>query len=356
MSKSMKSFLFCLVGFAVFEITGILIEPVLLIAVVFMIGAFISISTYIFKKIVTKHTFLKVMICSILGIVLFIINNTIFNFLSDKFLLQTEFYSISKMIYIYGVILMVLTSVVSLIIYLFDIIMSLFMKFPTDRNINSIKVFKFSLWGVLTFSIAGLIFNMFTLLVLLFQLISIISGIVVISANISARVPTKMIMCSISGFISCLIMYFYFSMLVSYFNIYENINVIDIYNYSCSLFLLAIFISTFVLIVNDIFSKLVGISGSFVALIISIIGASTSYMLYNFGTFVPFLPSNALSVFGITFILFILGIAISIMSIAFKLIFKDTKTEEIEQISIDLDEDISKENTSNKDFDFHKYQ
>jgi hypothetical protein len=166
----------------------------------------------------------------------------------------------------------------------------------------------------------------------------------VIFLNTKVKVPFKMTASSISGFVSCVVMFYYFYYVADLsFQSYlgNSLSILNVYNYACGLFLFAIFISSMVLIIRDIFSKLSGVSGSLIALVISVVGTAISYVLWSFGGVLPFLSSlpMTVSIFWVMFILFILGIAVSIMSIAFKLIFKDTKTEKIEQIDIDVDED-----------------
>lgn len=326
MSNSMKFFLFCLVGFIVFEITGTIIEPIILVATMFLIGAWISISVYFFKGIKTKHMFLKSFLCSLIGVSLCVGNIILLNNITSN---PTGFYLISKNIYNYGTIFMMFAMLTSIIILIFDVIMSLFMKFPTDRNTLSINVFKFCLCGVLSFSLAGLILNIFTIGTLLFHIATIVLEIIIIFIHTKSKISTKLLMSSISTFASCVMMFYYFYSVNTSFSVYKNLGIVDVYNYACGISLFLIFISIILLIISDIFSKFSGVSGSLVALLISIVGAGMSYVFYSFGSLLPFLPTIpvTISIFRIMFLLFILGISLSIMSIAFKLIFKGNKSK-----------------------------
>lgn len=339
MSNSIKSMIFCLVGLIVFSVASFFLSPLLLIGLIFSLGALISFDVFLFQKITTKYFWIKISGLSLINIIYTIASYAIYNSLSAN---NATILSIQYCRYFFYLFTFLFAS--TLIISLFDFFITKVMHMSKNEVTPSNKWFRFSFIGIFIFYAASIIVPysnlvpLFILCSIIFQVINIIDSIIIICSKTTSKRIYKSLVSSFSVFCSLIIFFFSLSKCDSIKNnILSEYYFIWYYSLTCLISLLVVFFISIIMILINSFSKVEGIKGSLVAILISIISAIFSYLLIDGYSVVKFIPSIPYInyIFTALFAFFILSITFGIMKIAYSLIFKSTPTTKVETINID---------------------
>lgn len=351
MSKTIKILLFSLIGFAVFAVGSFIINQLIIFSLGFLVLSYFTLISYLFRKIKTKHLYLKTSLCALIGIIGFLSNDLLLKYIASRnkteiISLPFDLCNISILINDILIQLVIFSLVIGAIILGFEFIMKKLMGFVHDENNISIKLFRFFIVGVLCFNISGSFVPLLGFVNIVMVFACWTTATVIICLKTQVRKSVKMLTANIAGLITFCTMICYYS-LIDFNPMLLNISLQFIYSIVCLIFVFGVFASTIILIMNDIFSKSSRILDSLYALIISIIGSIATHFLKSLDIAFPF--SNIIKyplVFGVMFAIYILCSAVSIMSIAYKIIFKKTETLPEDESTIDIDKEIGLDDSS----------
>lgn len=351
MKTSLKFMIFSLVGFVVFLIMGMFIPVITLISSGFGLFAAISLIIFVFQSVTTCHHFLE----SSIGFAIYSAFSFSIMFVNEllgmKNKMDEAIYSILEQILRYSYILGLVFLGISLIILLIDLLFGIKpIGLTKERDIIPIKIFRVGIYWTYIVGALGAI-NVFSVkeVNMIAQIVTVVMfGFIIVMIAVlmalctSCKIKLKLFLINALALFTsiCTLLYFTMFDVISDFYFILGTTIVVIFNYICQGFTLLFIIQCMVYMVFYIFKPKGndGIFSFFVPIIYCAIGLAISGLMYydQYVNFVPYRMAEFDTLYYYAIVVFGVGVGVSFMSIAFKLIFsKKSKQEETEKIDLD---------------------
>lgn len=347
MPVSVKCFIFSMIGALVFGVCGFLFPITVLISTFFGIMAAISLCIYLFQKINTKHHFivsgLSLLISACFMSVMYAFSCSINNRL-DVINFPEK---LNHNICYYGMTFCFVGAVACFLIYGYDIFITAALKFTKNHNIVMVKLFRFAFYCGFAFGCIGVlpiireITAISKLLVILLSFLVMGLVFALMFGYTEKNFASKFFSSNIACLILSITLYYYFNMFHSN-DLQIMVDLDGITEYACVVFIVLTILALFVLMIIEIVTPSASFMDFFSPLLYAAIGTIVSGGLRYFGSTLPFIPDIMNMFLYIALIAFVIGSAVSIMSIAFKMIFTGIKTSDVSKIDIDIDDEMKR--------------
>ena len=359
MPDMIKFMCFSLVGVIVFLILSIFFPILILVPTGFMSIAALSLIIYWFQLIKTKHHFLKLAISfftilTFFGLMYLIVEVFGINHNSDIMFVTMNTYILK-----YGFVFGLALAACCLLIFASNILLHTFIGLTYEKNII---IFMFRIgcfWALSIFEFPKLQ-RIAQLLLILAYVYNIISVTLLISNHTNTSTKIKLIYINVI----CIILSIILQSFIQYGNVWilgyilnVSITINLICKIICNVFMLLFLLQLFINMIIKIFSiPKVSVSKKlllyyFIPVLFSSAGLLISGGLFYYYQNIPFsiLPSETVyyqdeniiqyisvdTVYYIAMIVFSISIAISFMSVAYRLIFNNKSSKEVNPIDID---------------------
>lgn len=350
MSNAIKSMIFSLIGYVVFFIMGLFLPIIQIIATGFGLLAAISLVVFVFQAIRTRHHFLK----SAVGFGIIAIFDIVM-LLTQSFFKPSDYYLsiINKLILNNCLVLSFGFAFLSSIILLLDYALGL-ISLTKDRNVTSIKLFRIGVY--LTYIVCGIAYVFLDfpeikaisqVCLFILYIYDIVISSVVIAKQTTCIFKVKLFVISLLSLILSLgllgYIYFIGDSITKYLNLNLNseyfsidgLSMIVICKILCHLWTIFILLISLWYMIIYIFKPKTSVIFCFTPILYATIGLVISSVIYYNNTLIPYYIDIFQIIYNIAVYVFAIGAGIGFMSAAFKIIFTQTNTSEIDYIDLD---------------------
>ncbi len=348
MPVSLKLMLFSMIGTAVFLIVSLFFPFLVIIPTGFWIVAALSLADYIFKILHTRHHFMKSAIGFGIGTVFIIVMYFVCELFGISNHTDILLVQINKLICLYGAKTCFNITICDLVILIVDYLFTWLLSLSKERNVISFTLFRVSVYviyvlffGSMFFDLQIPIINVIIQTLLVFSvLFDVIALMILLTGQTVASIRSKLLICNLYALLLSTMLYYHIIQKGDYIsNFFQlgQINTAFILQILCNIMVLLLILQSFIYMLISIFRPKSSILHCFSPVVYAAIGLLICGFFWYKGNIISFFLVETGIIYYISMIIFAIGIAVSFMSVAYKLIFTKAETAETEKINIDQD-------------------
>ncbi|MCR4644800.1 MAG: hypothetical protein K5695_05245 [Oscillospiraceae bacterium] len=310
--------------------------------------AALSLDAFIFHVLQTRHHFMK----SAIGFGIGTVFMGILTFVYAVFGINQEtgilLVLINQLICINSVRTCFLIAVADLLFLLLDFLFTWTISLSKERNNVPFGLFRVSVYMTyaiyffilfvdLNIPLLSVILQMLLVFAVIFDMVALM---ILLSSQTTASVRVKLIICNVSALLLSAFLFYEFGRdgdHISEFFQLGQVNTAFILQLLCNFLMMLLILQCFIYMLISIFTPKTSILHCFSPVLYASIGLLLSGGFYYKGNLTNFYLPETMFIYYIVMICFAVGIAVSFLSAAYKLIFTKTKTKETERIYIDQD-------------------
>ena len=348
MPVSIKFMLFSMIGSVLFLVVSVFFPFLAFISTGFWIIAALSLATFIFKTLQTRHHFLKSAIGFGIGTVFIIIIHFAYEMLGVNQHSDILFVQINKLICLNGAKACFLITVCDLLILVVDYLLTWTVSLAKEREVIpfillrvaiyvTYVLFFGSLFVNLQITVANVILQILLVFSILFDVIALM---ILLSSKTVASVRSRLLLCNLFALLLSTMLYYHINQTGDYISEFFQLGQVDtayILQVVCNIMVLLLILQSFIYMLISIFKPKSSILYCFSPVMYAAIGLLISGCFYYKGNLVSFYLTETGIIYYISMICFAIGIAVSFLSAAYKLIFTKTETTNTDKFNIDPD-------------------
>jgi len=348
MPTTIKFMIFSLIGSVVFLLVALFFPFLIFVSTGFWIMACLSLVVFIFNVLQTRHHFLKSSIGFAIGTVFLCVIQIICEGSGINTHTDIFFVLVNNLFCLYGTKICFIVTICNLTFLILDYMFTWLFSLSKERNVIPFTLFRVSVYVTYALLFISMFLDLMIpmvnviLQILMFfaVLFDVIALMILLSSQIKASLRAKLLICNLYALLLSVVLYYHIRLTGDYFKEFIHlgqINITFLLQIFCNVLVFLLILQSFIYMLICILKPKTSILHCFSPVMYAAIGLLLSGSCYYKGSLASFYLSQTGIVHYISMISFAIGIAVSFMSAAYKLIFTNTETKKTGRINIDED-------------------